>query len=154
MDILEMWKAVIGNDNKEVRRIDNLRTQLEELGEVPKNDYAAFAYLIRFFNIVSFFEDEGMVMLRDAKLSREFNFVILRCGRNLYGMNRTLKGEEINFDNVWLGDVCGLFTHPAAWWIKQEDKTALVQLASYKVIPFVSENREALLNLCNRALNS
>lgn len=153
MAILKMWKNAIFGVSKDTMRIENLRTQLEDLGDVPQNAYGSFAYLIRFFNIVSSFEDEGKVTLRDFKISKKLNFAIFRCGRDEFGMNRTSKGEEVTINNVWLGDVCGLFTHPAAWWIKQDDKTALDQISRQKVIPFVSENRRALLELCNKALN-
>lgn len=43
-------------------------------------------------------------------------------GRDYYGMNRTKSGEEVLYEHVYLGDVFGVWTKPAHYWLKNKEK--------------------------------
>ena len=47
---------------------------------------------------------------------------IRNAGRSLYGMNRTVKGEEVTAEKVFLGNVYGLWTCTAAYWLKERPR--------------------------------
>lgn len=91
--------------------------------------------IVRFFERTSPWHDRG---LRDVieDFTRvnygQWNEVIaaldaleelfMYSGRSEYGWNRTKPGERVTENNVFLGDVHGLFTHPVRYWIKKKDE--------------------------------
>lgn len=44
------------------------------------------------------------------------------AGRSEYGINRTAKGEEVTAEKVYLGNVFGLWTKTAAYWLSEKSK--------------------------------
>lgn len=42
------------------------------------------------------------------------------AGRTKFGWNRTEIGEVVTPENIFLGDVFGLFTHPVSFWKKRK----------------------------------
>lgn len=44
------------------------------------------------------------------------------AGRSEYGMNRTAKGEAVTTEKVFLGNVFGLWTKTAAYWLSEKSK--------------------------------
>lgn len=83
--------------------------------EMPRNKEGALEYTLKFFNVVSEFQDQGRIKF--AKNADEINFLVARTGRQGYGWNRTEKGEKVTADNLYLGNVWGLFTHTAKEWM-------------------------------------
>ncbi len=97
--------------------------------------------LVEFFNYVSRFQDENKLKeaekcLRAGKYpfgpaKEEFGELITKiaalqkhikqAGRHEYGWNRTKPGEAVTLDNVYLGNVHGLSTHPARFWLGADD---------------------------------
>lgn len=59
-----------------------------------------------------------------------------KAGRDLYGWNRTKPGEEVTPDNVFLGNVYGLFTKPVSFWFAaKDDPKAGAGLTSFNPTP-------------------
>ncbi len=50
--------------------------------------------------------------------------------------NRTIKGEEVTAEKVWLGDVLGLWTKPATYWLSKKSEL------EKSLRPYVSKNIE------------
>lgn len=42
---------------------------------------------------------------------------IYNAGRSEFGINRTAKGEEVTTEKVFLGNVFGIWTKPAVYWL-------------------------------------
>lgn len=90
--------------------------------------------IIRLFQIISPLQDAGGFSKLVGKLSGKKKYssqleaaVILQkhienAGRNLYGMNRTHEGEEVTASNVFLGNVFGLWTKTADYWLRNKSK--------------------------------
>ncbi|TSD03155.1 MAG: hypothetical protein Athens071416_216 [Parcubacteria group bacterium Athens0714_16] len=47
---------------------------------------------------------------------------INNAGRSPYGMNQTKKGQEVTAADVFLGDVFGIWTKPASYWLSKQDE--------------------------------
>ena len=56
---------------QERQRIISLREELNSLGEIPKDSVSAFKYAVNFFNVVSSFQDEGLIKNAPAEILKE-----------------------------------------------------------------------------------
>ncbi|PIP87415.1 hypothetical protein COW81_00505 [Candidatus Campbellbacteria bacterium CG22_combo_CG10-13_8_21_14_all_36_13] len=79
--------------------------------------------LVAFFNAVSSWHDDRKLDLANygdesplaKKLSR-LSSLISQSGRHEFGMNRTKPGQVVTDDDVWLGNIDGLFTKTISFW--------------------------------------
>lgn len=114
-------------------RILNLEQEIRTIGAMENKVEA----IVRLFQIISPLEDEGgfnkeIGALKKRNWRGRFNTQIqalevlqrhiTNAGRDLYGLNRTVKGEEITPEKVFLGDVFGLWTKPAAHWLAEKPR--------------------------------
>lgn len=144
--------------------LDAFASDLRELGD-PTSVTDLYQYLVDFFNICSDFQDKFRRVRHcpNQDLMVAFNRTLENSGRCRYGMNRTREGEKVTLDNVYLGDVFGLFTHTArTWrssddtvydgfnqrWLHKDGKDPIMSevIARHQVFPFVEKNRKALLD--------
>lgn len=77
--------------------------------------------IIDFFQLMSIYHDLVDELDKYNKLLSEKELSILKnkiinVGRSDSGMNRTSKGEVVSENNVWLGNIYGLFTFPISSW--------------------------------------
>lgn len=125
--------SLFDGSRRTVKRIQPELLALEkELEKIRVMDNKIEA-IVRLFQVVSPLHDQGGFAEELSKLqtsSREKEFTALKnlqlhirnAGRSPYGINRTQTGEEVNAGNVWLGDVFGLFTHPADFWLNRQEE--------------------------------
>jgi hypothetical protein len=125
-------------NGKAKKAIEVLKPELLELDKkltAAERIADPFDRLVAFFNVVSAWQDreqEGQAKpvaavleaARDAgkkqseaaqaleTLQGQFSL----AGRNIYGMNRTVPGQQATTDNVFLGNVHGRWTFTAAKW--------------------------------------
>lgn len=108
-----------------------LRDQLRRLAQSSDS----LDTIVRFFDIVSRWHDRGLQDVVDAfekrnkggrhdaiieklgTLSAHFHM----AGRDLFGWNRTRLGQTVTQADVFLGNIWGLFTKPAYFWMQQKD---------------------------------
>lgn len=64
----------------------------------------------------------------------ELEVHIENAGRAPHGWNRTTKGELITLDDVFLGDINGIWTKPLSYWLKYESAHNEQDLATYRTI--------------------
>lgn len=79
---------------------------------IPKDD-AIYDYAIRFFNITTAFQDKHLLkdgLLHDTESFDIFKKHIHNTGRNMDGWVRSHPGEKVTEDNVFLGNVFGIWT--------------------------------------------
>ncbi len=91
---------------------------------------------VRLFEIISPLQDKGGFSQAISKL-QEKNYGQLdkiisalevlqkhfgNAGRSEFGMNRTKVGEEVTSSKIFLGDVFGLFTKSAFFWLEKENE--------------------------------
>lgn len=142
----------------EEARLIKLEEKLEELGVCPHNK-GAFYFLINFFEIVSWFHEQGE--LQCVVNAKQMNVLIESTIRDAFVMNSTKKGEEITPEHVFLGKLFNLPTLSVDEWLflgskyegfykKYFDKDLPDPMdweivVKYQVIPFVEGRMNAIL---------
>lgn len=130
-------KALFLNPEKAGRKILNsieerlisIKKSLEEI-DAMENKVEG---IVRLFQVISPLQDENLFaeeLQKLQKLGKRFQPEIEsisimrthfeRAGRNEYGMNRTKIGEEVTPSKVYLGDVFGLWTNTASFWLERK----------------------------------
>ena len=118
--ILERVARQLKNLESEMTRIQKLDNKIEAIIQLfkvisPIQDAGAFMTDIEVLsNRAGFFKDYR----EEVEILRNLQLCIHTAGRSPHGMNRTQPGEAVTADKVYLGDVCGMFTHPATYWLK------------------------------------
>ncbi len=94
------------------------------------------------FEEVNYGQYDGMI---DRLQILQAHFVA--AGRDEYGWNRTSRGETVTADRVFLGNICGLFTHPVSFWIERKDAekggwgfAGMEKLSAYDVVSIQAQN--------------
>jgi hypothetical protein len=67
---------------------------------------------------------------------------VCKGGRSEFGRNRTKKGEKVTADNVYFGDIYGLYTLPVRKWAETTDKDAQETIAN-QIIRFVTSYKNS-----------
>lgn len=113
----------IQNLEEEIKKIDAMENKIEAI--------------VRLFQVISPIQDTGgfsQEIFDLKKHNRNFKFNakvkalealqkhFYNSGRSEYGINRTTKGEDVTNEKVFLGDVNGLWTQTAAYWLNQKLK--------------------------------
>ncbi len=134
--IVARIRATFSSPKKDIKTIlptlENLKKELEEIQKMQNKVQA----IIRLFQTISPLQDAGGVSQTCSKL-QEKNYGQLdkaihalevlqkhlhNAGRNKYGMNRTIQKEEVTAAKVFLGDVFGIWTYPASYWLENQEK--------------------------------
>jgi len=122
------------------RVIENIQPKIQSLEEEMKKidgmDNKVEA-IVRLFQVISPIQDAGGFSQeifdlkkhnRNGKLNVQIEALgVLQAhfhnaGRSEYGINRTAKGEEVTTEKVFLGNVFGLWTKTAAYWLSEKSK--------------------------------
>lgn len=122
------------------KTIEKIQPQLQSLEEEIKAIEAMenkVEAIVRLFQVISPIQDAGGFSQeifdlkkhnRDGKFNGQIEALgILQkhfrnAGRSEYGMNRTVKGEEVTNEKVFLGNVFGVWTKTAAYWLSEKSK--------------------------------
>ncbi len=116
-------KNIALNSPNEFKRLKNLFNDLVKLGNFPANDArGVIRYSVKFFDIISFFQDNGYVQYLPDDLAEyvdTINEVIKNCGRfpGQPRWNPTNTGEKVTIDNMILGGIFSLPIKPARYWL-------------------------------------
>jgi hypothetical protein len=93
--------------------------------------------IVTFFNYISIWHDrveelENLIQAFQKANYGQFNDIINlletlrihidRSGRAEFGWNRTVKGQIVTPEKVFLGNINGLFTKPVSFWKLQKDE--------------------------------
>lgn len=129
-------KSIFANPAKDYnnisKTIDSLIKEMERIKKMPNKVEA----IIELFKVISPLQDAGGFSQTIFKL-QEKNYGqldetitaleslqkhIVNAGRSEYGMNRTKPGEAVTAANVYLGDVFGIWTKPATYWLENQQR--------------------------------
>ncbi len=110
----------------EIENLQKLLPVLENMSMALRNAYdmqSSLDGIVAFFNATSVVHDKGIgeyphLSSEIKETLRLLKLHLSQVGRDKYGMNRTLPGETVTPDNVYLGNVEGLFTLPIREWSK------------------------------------
>lgn len=136
MKVIKVLKATFSPAVNDLKKIENdLNSLQKEMQEISKMDNKVEA-IIRLFKVISPIQDKGGFSQVICKL-QEKNYGQLdqiisalevlqihfrRAGRSEYGINRTKAGEEITSAKVFLGDVFGIWTKSASYWLENQEE--------------------------------
>ena len=129
-------RAIISSPKKDLRKVEKQLLDIKEemLGiQTMINKIQAMAEL---FTIISPLQDkrgfsETILKLRKKNYG-QLNLVISAfenlqrhiqlAGRDSCGINRTEIGEPISLQKIFLGNVYGIWTKPASYWLQNQEK--------------------------------
>lgn len=129
-------RAVINNPEIDLILVGgeliDLHAQMVEINAMPNKVEA----IIRLFQVISPLHDKcGFSQLLGKLRSKNFGQLdvpikalellqqcIHNSGRCEYGWNRTKPGEIVTPANVYLGDVFGIWTHSAEFWLQNQSR--------------------------------
>lgn len=169
-------RAMIWNPKRDFRKVnqkaDKLQKQMKEISAMPNKVEA----IVRLFQVISPLQDAGGFSDVITKLKKknygQIDKEILAleslqshfrsAGRNIFGYNRTKPGEEVTAQSVYLGDVFGLFTKTAAYWLSKQEELKKVYrqdiskdpsnpvtdwycINDYQAGPFVKHHAEGIM---------
>ena len=135
IEVSKFVKNITANPKKALREIipglEKLKYEIERA--LVKQPLDGIVY---FFNTVSLWHDRGIrdmiETFRAANAGGQYDIVIQRleilelhfknAGRDNCGWNRTKPGETVTEDNVYLGDIYGLFTKTVRFWKTCKDE--------------------------------
>lgn len=115
-----------------VAELPTLRRRLLEIARDAEGD--ALSAIVAFFNTTSPWHDRGLYQVvrdmkdlnspRHASMINPLTELVLQIsmtGRVEFGWNRTAPGELVTEDNVYLGDIWGLWTKTVRFWKTRRD---------------------------------
>lgn len=129
-------RAIISSPKKDLRKVEpqliSLEKEMEEIKKMPNKVEA----IVRLFQVISPIQDKNNFSYLIKKLNKRnygqldevvkaFGGILVqleKAGRDSDGMNRTKKGEAVTSSNVFLGDVYGIWTKPASYWLQDQEK--------------------------------
>ena len=134
--------------------LDKLKKDLQKLGPIPSGK-DVYDYGVRFFNIISFFQDNNAI---DIELFKDTTGAaqtlvkhIHNAGRQEYGWVRAQRGEPVTLHNLYLGNVYGLWTKTAAFWKEQPEKD-VQGIIQNQLSGFIKSHREPMIELITKVL--
>lgn len=134
--ILAKILSVVANPKKDIDRISSEIAELKKQMEIIKQMPNKVEAIIKLFSVVSLLQDNGGFSQTIYKLQKK-NYGQLdttiealitlqkhfeKAGRNKNGMNRTDVGETVIAAKVYLGDVFGIWTKPASYWLENKER--------------------------------
>lgn len=157
----------------QVSKLVELRHIITGYRNVPTDVSECLNLIVKFLNEMSSFLDRS-----DIDLAIEHNMFLhypeiyknlvtivtcdFRCGRDLFGWNRTKCGEQVTVENVYLGNVFGLNTYPVSYWLaapvsqthpyiksKVDNKPMWVSqvICELQIRPFIEERLEMITTI-------
>lgn len=113
-------------------KLDYLESQLLSVEKIDNKIWA----IINLFQAISQLQDEGgfteeLEILNNHRSGKtgehiialqNIQYHIQAAGRDLYGMNRTQKGETVLADKVFLGNIFGIWTNTAKHFLDNRKK--------------------------------
>lgn len=134
MKAIKVLRATFSPAVNNLKKIEtDLNSLQKEMQEISKMDNKVEA-IIRLFKVISPLHDKGGFSQTICKLQKK-NYGQLdqiisalevlqkhfeNAGRDEYGINRTKAGEEVTSAKVFLGNVFGLWTYPASFWLENQ----------------------------------
>lgn len=134
--VIKFLKAIFSPAVNDLKKIENTLNLLKgEMCTISLMDNKVEA-IVRLFKIISPIQDEGGFSQTIFKLQKKnygqldqiisaLNILQVHfknAGRSEHGINRTKVGEEVTSAKIFLGDVFGIWTKPASYWLEEKDE--------------------------------
>lgn len=105
-------------DMVEVLKKDNKVEALVELFKViaPLHDQNPFAPTLLKL------QKKGKKYAKEIAVLENLQKFFVGWGRDLYGVNRTVVGQQVTAENIWIGSFNGLNTFQASYWLYNQER--------------------------------
>lgn len=149
----KLFKAFLNPAKNDLKIIEeNLEFLKKEMEEISKMDNKIEA-IVRLFETISPIQDKGgfsqvIFKLREKNYGQLDQIIsaldtlqkhIQNAGRDIHGMNRTIAGEAVTSAKVFLGDVFGVWTKSASYWLENQKR---FEIEDSGVMPKAGSGRE------------
>ena len=129
----------------------DMQQALRMLGSIP-NDISIYDYAVHFFNIIAQFQDKDcdIKLLKNDKNANELDLLathIRNSGRDQYGWVRAKKGQPVTLNNLYLGNVAGIWTNTAAEFKAMPADKYVQDNIQAQVRRFIKSHREPMMDL-------
>ena len=135
MQLKKRLKAIFTKPEKRITALLPEFRQLRQTLQRASESRDPLTEIVHFFDKVSMWHDRGISDLTATfeKINYgQYNEVIkklrtlqahfINAGREPYGWNRTKHGETVTEDNVYLGNIYGLWTKTVRFWKQRKDE--------------------------------
>lgn len=132
----------------------DMQQSLRTLGNIP-NDMRIYDYAVHFFNIIAQFQDKGYNLSALNNDKNRDNISVLakhidNAGRDKYGWVRAPKGKPVTLDNLYLGNIAGIWTFPAAKFKGMPDDKYVQDNVQAQLRNFIKSHREPMMDLIDK----
>lgn len=129
----------------------DMQQALRTLGNIP-DDMRIYDYAVHFFNIIAQFQDKNfnLSILTNDKNKDSISVLakhISNAGRDKYGWVRAAKGTPVTLDNLYLGDIAGIWTFPAAKFKAMPEDKYVQDNIQDQLRRFIRSHREPMMKL-------
>jgi len=128
---------------KEKKQFELLKTEMLEIRNTLNSGPIHSA--VKLFQVISLIQDAGGFSKLITKLQKKnygqldkvINALqvlqkhIQNAGRSEYGINRTKTGETVDFSNVWFGNIDGIWTKSALYWLENRNERIDLQAKEF-----------------------
>lgn len=129
--------------------LSKMGKDLYNLESCPYYGSEVYTYGVKFFNIVTEFQDKYKInndfFKNTPEEAQTLKETISKAGRDTYGMVRAPQGAKVTTDSLYLGGIDGLNTYPASYWATKTDKDIQMTIQT-QLSRFVNTYRELLMN--------
>ncbi|MBP8994003.1 MAG: hypothetical protein KBG30_09345 [Bacteroidales bacterium] len=136
MKTKQFIRSLFSRPEKDLRKIMPELKDLKDILNVIDKKSDSLEGIVDFFAVISKWYDNMDDLDRILQKFKKVNYGqyddiikqintlqvhFLKAGRDQYGYNRTKRGENVTDDNVYLGNIYGLFTLPVSRWKKAKN---------------------------------
>lgn len=139
-----------------LQELKKMHKELKSLGPIPRGK-DIYDYSVKFFNIIVSFQDKFALnkdmFPKSIKSADVLTKHINNAGRQEYGWVRARRGETVTLHNLYLGNVYGIWTKPAAYF-KESKENDVQQIIQNQLHSFISSHRDPMLELLSDILDN
>ena len=133
---IAFFKSFFMSPKNDIKKINPQLKLLEEQMKFIASMQNKVEAIVKLFQVVSSLQDSGgfsqtLSVLQTKNYGQLTETIealetlqkhFKNAGRCQFGINRTKKGETVTAADVWLGDVFGIWTKTAAYWLSRQEE--------------------------------
>ena len=147
-------RALVSNPKNDIRKDHAALIKLKQDIQNISPNLTYVEKLVKLFEIIAPLYDENNFNKTLANLQKknygQIDYLVKwyellikhieNAGRYEFGVNRTKKGEQVTLDNVFLGNIYGLHTKQASYWLNSYKEKRLSEDVWHNINDYQSKN--------------
>lgn len=120
--LIKKEREVLLNLKKELQKLETMPNKIEAIVKLfqivsPMNDSNNFNDLLKSLEKRNYGQLTKKIVAFKSLLSH-----LNKTDRDSFGMNRTLRGQAVANENIFLGNVYGVWMKPASYWLEESKR--------------------------------